>query len=67
VRPKLSIEPPLRATAVKDAPIQIEPYSQEWPLLFAAEAEALQALLAPWLTGAIEHIGSTADPLRQAL
>ena len=38
------------------------PYSESWPLLFEREAVRLQAALAPWLLGAIEHIGSTAVP-----
>lgn len=47
---------------MKDAPVEIEPYSSEWPAQFAAEAEQLQGVLAPWLAGQIEHIGSTAVP-----
>jgi GrpB-like predicted nucleotidyltransferase (UPF0157 family) len=50
------------AKAVKDAPVKLEPYSGDWPALFAAEAAQLQAALAPWLVGVIEHIGSTAVP-----
>jgi GrpB-like predicted nucleotidyltransferase (UPF0157 family) len=47
---------------VKDAPIEIVPYSHEWPALFAAEAVVLAATLCPWLAGEIQHIGSTAVP-----
>ncbi len=31
-----------------------------WPRMFACEAEVLQNALAPWLVGAVEHVGSTA-------
>lgn len=54
--------PTSQATAVKDAPVSLEPYSQEWPALFAGEAQRLQTLLSRWLAGAVEHIGSTAVP-----
>ena len=47
---------------MKDAPVEIVPYSAEWPRLFASEAEQLMRTLAPWLAGKIEHIGSTAVP-----
>ena len=45
-----------------DAPIVIVPYDPRWPALFAAEHTLLSHLLSPWLTGPIEHIGSTAIP-----
>ena len=51
-----------RLPTVKDAPVEIAPYSPEWPALFAVEAELLATALAPWLVGRIEHIGSTAVP-----
>lgn len=44
------------------APVFVVPYDARWPSRFAAERAALQPLLAPWLAGAIEHIGSTAIP-----
>ena len=47
---------------MKDALIKIDPYSAEWPRLFAIEAEILRNALDPWLAGGIEHIGSTAVP-----
>jgi GrpB-like predicted nucleotidyltransferase (UPF0157 family) len=50
----------MRATAVNDAPIELEPYNAQWPMRFELEAKSLNALLKPWLAGAIEHIGSTA-------
>jgi GrpB-like predicted nucleotidyltransferase (UPF0157 family) len=45
-----------------DAPIVIEPYSDEWPRRFAEERDVLEQVLRPWLAGPIEHIGSTAVP-----
>ena len=41
-------------------PIIIEPYSPSWPMSFETERQLLLPLLAPWLAGPIEHIGSTA-------
>ena len=52
----------MRATAVKDAPIELEPYNTEWPRLFQLEAASLREVLSPWLAGAIDHIGSTSVP-----
>lgn len=46
----------------EDAPIQIVAYDPRWPGLFLEEREALLRVLRPWLTGPIEHIGSTAVP-----
>jgi GrpB-like predicted nucleotidyltransferase (UPF0157 family) len=45
-----------------DEPIHLEPYNAAWPRLFEEEAATLEAVLAPWLAGPIEHIGSTAVP-----
>jgi GrpB-like predicted nucleotidyltransferase (UPF0157 family) len=45
-----------------DAPIHIEPPDPAWPAAFAAEHDVLQVVLAPWLAGPIEHVGSTAIP-----
>jgi GrpB-like predicted nucleotidyltransferase (UPF0157 family) len=45
-----------------DAPIHIEPHSPAWPIAFAAERDVLRVVLAPWLAGPIEHVGSTAVP-----
>jgi GrpB-like predicted nucleotidyltransferase (UPF0157 family) len=49
--------PPHPAT---EAPIEIVAYNDAWPDMFVGEAHAIQATLGPWLTGPIEHIGSTA-------
>ena len=40
--------------------IEVAPYNSEWPAQFEAEKLVLQAALAPWLVGEIQHIGSTA-------
>lgn len=47
---------------VADAAVEIVPYDKEWPAMFEAERSSLQAALAAWLTGDIEHVGSTAVP-----
>lgn len=44
------------------APIHVVPYDASWPARFAEERAALANVLSPWLTGPIEHIGSTAVP-----
>ena len=46
----------------KDAPIHLVAYDAAWARLFTEESAALQHVLKPWLTGPIEHIGSTAVP-----
>ncbi|MFZ2652082.1 MAG: GrpB family protein [Burkholderiaceae bacterium] len=38
------------------------PYNSAWPALFEAERVLLEAVLGQWLSGAVEHIGSTAVP-----
>ena len=43
-------------------PIIIEPYNPSWPTRFETERQALAPVLARWLAGPIEHIGSTAVP-----
>src|SRR5262245_8113207 len=45
-----------------EAPIEIVEYDPLWPSKFQAERALLQTVLAPWLTGPIEHVGSTAIP-----
>lgn len=47
-------------------PLVIEPYDPLWPAKFTTERRLLIAVLAPWLAGPIEHIGSTAVPGLQA-
>jgi GrpB-like predicted nucleotidyltransferase (UPF0157 family) len=47
---------------MREEPIHLVPYNPAWPRLFAQECALLEPLLSPWLTGPIEHIGSTAVP-----
>jgi GrpB-like predicted nucleotidyltransferase (UPF0157 family) len=42
--------------------IEVVPYDPDWPRRFEAERERLEEVLAPWLSGGIHHIGSTAIP-----
>jgi GrpB-like predicted nucleotidyltransferase (UPF0157 family) len=44
------------------APVYIVAYFPAWPKQFEAERALLAPVLAPWLTGPIEHVGSTAIP-----
>ena len=46
----------------RDQPIEIVEYDPAWPAMFEAERARLVTVLAPWLAGPIEHIGSTAVP-----
>ena len=45
-----------------DMPIAIGEYDVAWPDRFAEQQGALTELLAPWLAGPVEHVGSTAVP-----
>jgi GrpB-like predicted nucleotidyltransferase (UPF0157 family) len=45
-----------------EPPVIIRPYDPTWPAKFEIEKRVLTAVLAPWLLGPIEHIGSTAVP-----
>jgi GrpB-like predicted nucleotidyltransferase (UPF0157 family) len=45
-----------------EAPIVLVDYDPAWPEAFESEREPLAKVLAEWLTGSIEHIGSTAVP-----
>ena len=49
-------------TSQGEAPIEIVRYDPLWPSRFEAECSLLKAVLARWLTGPIEHVGSTAIP-----
>jgi GrpB-like predicted nucleotidyltransferase (UPF0157 family) len=42
------------------AQVEVVPYNSNWPAQFEVERSALQVVLAPWLVGEIQHIGSTA-------
>jgi len=52
--------PPAHTEA--QAPIELVAYRTDWPARFEAERVLLEAALAPWLAGDIQHIGSTAVP-----
>jgi GrpB-like predicted nucleotidyltransferase (UPF0157 family) len=45
-----------------DAPIELVAYDPAWPLGFAEERERIREVAGPWLTGEIEHVGSTSVP-----
>lgn len=49
-----------------DEPIRLIPYDPAWPDRFAEEREALNGAIAPWVTGGIHHVGSTAVPNLEA-
>jgi GrpB-like predicted nucleotidyltransferase (UPF0157 family) len=45
-----------------DQPVEIADYDPKWVESFAEQGTKVAAILAPWLAGAVEHIGSTAVP-----
>ena len=45
-----------------EAPIHLAQYDPAWPSHFEVERRVLERVLEPWLSGPIEHIGSTAVP-----
>jgi GrpB-like predicted nucleotidyltransferase (UPF0157 family) len=45
-----------------EAPVEIVEYDPSWPSKFEAERVLLSSILAPWLGGPVEHVGSTAIP-----
>lgn len=51
---------PGAAVSAAALPIEVVPYDPSWPAHFEAERLLLEAVLAPWLAGPIEHVGSTA-------
>jgi GrpB-like predicted nucleotidyltransferase (UPF0157 family) len=48
------------AMANSEAPVELVAYDSAWPTLFQHESRELRRVLDAWLTGPIEHIGSTA-------
>ncbi len=42
--------------------IHLVPHDPAWAGRFADEARAIRAVIGPWLTGGVEHVGSTAVP-----
>src|SRR5689334_379220 len=51
-----------RSNETGEAAVEIVEYDPAWPGTFDAEGLLLEKILRPWLTGAIEHVGSTAIP-----
>ena len=49
-----------RSNETGEAAVEIVEYDPVWPGKFDAERLLLENILKPWLTGAIEHVGSTA-------
>lgn len=45
-----------------EAPVELVAYDPTWPARFEEERARLAVILAGWLAGPIEHIGSTAIP-----
>ncbi|MGB6454153.1 MAG: GrpB family protein [Streptosporangiaceae bacterium] len=45
-----------------DQKVEITDYDPRWPDRFASEERRVADLLAPWLAGPVEHIGSTSVP-----
>ncbi len=43
-------------------PIRVVPYDPDWVVRFEHERVLLEQMLAPWLSGGVHHIGSTAVP-----
>jgi GrpB-like predicted nucleotidyltransferase (UPF0157 family) len=42
--------------------VQVTQYSAAWPGTFAEQRAQLETTLQPWLSGPVEHVGSTAVP-----
>src|ERR1041384_6947813 len=42
--------------------LHVAPYDPAWPARFEEERALVAGAIAPWLVGAIEHVGSTAIP-----
>jgi GrpB-like predicted nucleotidyltransferase (UPF0157 family) len=42
--------------------VRIVAYDPSWVARFDTQRDRLQALLAPWITGGVHHVGSTAVP-----
>lgn len=42
--------------------VALSPYDPGWARSFEAERALLERVLAPWLEGGVEHVGSTAIP-----
>jgi GrpB-like predicted nucleotidyltransferase (UPF0157 family) len=49
-------------TTPRRDPVAVVPYDPGWPAAFERERRRVERALRPWLTGPVEHIGSTAVP-----
>jgi GrpB-like predicted nucleotidyltransferase (UPF0157 family) len=47
---------------MSDQPVEIAPYDAAWPERFEEQRAQVERILAPWLVGAVEHVGSTSVP-----
>jgi GrpB-like predicted nucleotidyltransferase (UPF0157 family) len=47
---------------MKDQPVEIVAYDPAWPARFTDQQDKVSVVLAPWLAGPVEHIGSTSVP-----
>lgn len=45
-----------------DALVQVVDHDPSWPIRFAEEAARVSAVMARWLAGPVEHVGSTSVP-----
>jgi GrpB-like predicted nucleotidyltransferase (UPF0157 family) len=44
----------------RDEVVRVVPHDSRWASRFEEEAEQLRAVIGPWITGGIHHVGSTA-------
>jgi GrpB-like predicted nucleotidyltransferase (UPF0157 family) len=42
--------------------VHVTNYNSAWPGMFAEQRDQLETSLQPWLSGRVEHVGSTAVP-----
>jgi GrpB-like predicted nucleotidyltransferase (UPF0157 family) len=49
-----------------DEAVRVVPHNPTWGASFEEEAELIRALIGPWITGGIHHVGSTAVPHLEA-
>jgi GrpB-like predicted nucleotidyltransferase (UPF0157 family) len=54
--------PSTQRSAENSASIVVVPYDPSWPTKFESERQILALVLAPWIVGPIEHVGSTSVP-----
>lgn len=47
---------------MSDQPVEILPYDAAWPERFEEQRAPVEQILAPWLVGVVEHVGSTSVP-----